>query len=179
MGDVPRKGDRKRADAEPGRPWGVLLVLLPLAYVVAFVIIAAINVPVLNGREAEAKRLRRDGVEVQGTISWSDSTRRGWTRVGISYGYQGRGYRSSAYCPGRGCAPSNVVALWVDPQRPGRFATEHGEINDGVDADSRSRLVIGFALSSIVLSAMIFIGIPLAGRQPRRGRARARRRRGF
>ena len=178
MGDVPRKGDRKRADAEPGRPWGVLLVLFPLAYVAAAVIIAGVNVPVLNGREAEAKRLRRDGVEVRGTISWSDSTWRGWTRVGISYSYQGRGYRSSAYCPGRGCAPSNVVELWVDPRRPDRFATEHGEINDGVDANSRSRLVILSAFSSIVISA-IFIGIPLAGRQPGRGRARARRRRGF
>ena len=177
MGDVTVTGHSVR----PRSIWRTPRALLVLVLVAAAVVVAAVNLTVLINRRAEAARLQRDGVAIRGTVVWWEpiggrrrEEREDRSVVRVAYEYQERSYESSLLCNDRRCTPPRVLELWIDPRRPDRFATEHGDINDGVNEGNWIALTVmlgGFALFAAI--AFLYSAARDPARSARRLPARA------
>jgi hypothetical protein len=176
LSDVTRIGDGTGADATARSRWRRPRTWLELAVLLAAAVVIANNAPFVISRAREAKRLHHDGVVVSGVIEQRDRLGRYGSQVRVSYDYGGRSYGSWVVCYSSSlCSRNDVLELWVDPQRPDRFATEEREINDGTEADQRWMWMYIFgALALAALISLLTSKSEDPGRQARRRQARRR-----
>jgi hypothetical protein len=98
------------------------------------------------------------------------------SEVLVSYEYEGRSYESWVHCSHSRCDPGEVLDVWVDPQRPDRFASEYSEINDDGWPQWRSMLMYTSVMVGlgVVISLLTSVSEDPA-RQARYRQARRRR----
>ncbi|MER7273238.1 DUF3592 domain-containing protein [Dactylosporangium sp. NPDC000244] len=120
---------RRIGDLDPGkRSTAVLFAALGLAGLT----ILTLTVIGMVQERAESARLQAAGVlVVADVIDWSSGNRSSRPiAFEIAYTYQGEGHVAGVHCnPFHSCPVTSggVVRIWVDPDRPGHFATDFGD----------------------------------------------------
>jgi hypothetical protein len=178
VGDVTGIGDGTRVDATARSRWRRPRTWLGVLVLLAAAVVIGVNVPFMLSGPLEAKRLLRDGVVVSGVIWQREKTGKYGYDVLVSYEYEGRLYESWVDCgsSSSGCELTDVLELWVDPQRPDRFATRGRAINYGVGS-LHWRKVLVYTFGGLALFVVINFLRSVSEDPARQARYRQARRR--